>query len=114
MPPPEAITRLRHVLDAADSILAMTAGRSFGDYEQNETLRLAVERQFTIIGEAMRVAAKIDPSLEGRITDLRRICDFRNVLVHDYVTVYNEAVWRIIHADLPRLLAEVRALLPPV
>jgi len=76
-------------------------------------MRLAVERSFTIIGEALRQAAKLDPEIATRITDFRRICDFRNVLVHDYVTVYDEAVWRIIREHLPRLLAEVRVILPP-
>ena len=31
--------------------------------------------------------------------------------MHDYATVYDEGVWRIIQNDLPILLSEVRALL---
>jgi len=113
MPPLDVTERLKHVLDAGESILAITAAASFADYEANEMMRLAVERAFTIIGEALRQAARVDPQIPTQITDYRRICDFRNVLVHDYVTVYDEAVWRIIREHLPRLLAEVRVILPP-
>jgi uncharacterized protein with HEPN domain len=64
-----------------------------------------------IIGEALRVAERADPSIANQITGFRRIIDFRNILVHDYATVYNEGVWLIIHEHLPLLLSEVRALL---
>lgn len=74
-------------------------------------LRDAVERRFTIMGEALREAWRIDPSLASQITQTREIVDFRNLLVHGYAIVVDEAVWRIIHTHLPLLLAEVRALL---
>jgi len=49
--------------------------------------------------------------MPSRITGFRRIVDFRNILVHDYATVYDEGVWRIIAEHLPKLLGEVRTLL---
>lgn len=104
--------RLQHAVDAGQMILDITAGKSFDDYERDPVLRLAVERLFEIIGEALREAARIDPSLlQGRITALRRIIDFRNVLIHDYAAIYDEGVWERIAHDLPLLLTEVRALL---
>ncbi|MBV8517985.1 MAG: DUF86 domain-containing protein [Acidobacteria bacterium] len=74
-------------------------------------LRDAVERRFGMIGEALREAARVDATVPERITRFREIVDFRNVLVYDYATIYDEGVWRIVQNHLPRLLAEVRAVL---
>ncbi len=73
-------------------------------------LRSSIEREFIIIGEALKNALAIDPTLP--ITERRLIVDFRNLLVHQYSQVDDEFVWGLIQTDLPRLLAEVRALLP--
>ena len=64
-----------------------------------------------IIGEALSNALGRDPTLRNRITEARDIVDFRNVLVHGYSGIENGRVWLSIQRDLPRLLAEVRALL---
>jgi uncharacterized protein with HEPN domain len=74
---------------------------------------LATERLFSILGEALREAGRLDPGVQGRVTAFRKIVDFRNVLVHGYAVVYNESVWQRIVDDLPLLLREVRALLGP-
>lgn len=113
MQPLDLTTRLQHAAEACETILTMTAGITFDDYRESVQIRWAVEHGFTIIGEALRLAAKIDTTVEARITGYRRIQDFRNVIVHDYATVYDEAVWRIIREHLPLLIAEIRALLSP-
>jgi uncharacterized protein with HEPN domain len=41
------------------------------------------------------------------------IIGFRNKLIHDYPDVEDAQMWKMIHDDIPLLLAEVRALLPP-
>jgi uncharacterized protein with HEPN domain len=107
---PEVRERLRHIVDAAETIVK-TAGPSFEDYESDRIRKYAVERLFTIVGEALREALRLEPGLATQITGFRRIVDFRNVLVHGYATVYDEGVWRIIEEHLPVLLAEVRAVL---
>jgi len=108
---PEVRERLQHVVEAGESIQRFTAGKTFNDYTSDELLPFAVERLFMIIGEALREAARLDPGIPARITEFRRIIDFRNILVHGYATVYDEGVWRIIEKDLPLLLTEVRRLL---
>jgi uncharacterized protein with HEPN domain len=75
--------------------------------------KYAIERLFTIIGEALREASWLEPELANRITGYRRIIDFRNLLLHGYATVYDEGVWRIIEENLPLLLNEVRASVTP-
>jgi len=103
--------RLEHILEAGETILTITAGKSFDDYERDVVLRRAIERLFTIVGEALNAAAKSDASISARITAFHRIIGFRNILVHGYAEVYNEIVWERIQDDLPLLLTEVRALL---
>ena len=104
---PELRARLEHVLAAGNAIVRITSGKTFADYAADDVLRWAVERQFGVVGDALRQAEKLDGSLRDRITGFRRIVDFRNILVHDYATIYDEAVWQIIQQHLPVLLSEV-------
>jgi uncharacterized protein with HEPN domain len=110
---PDLPARLQHILDAGEMIQQITAGKTFDDYEREVVLRYAVERLFSIIGEALREAARLDPFVQDRVTSFRKIVDFRNILVHGYASVYDESVWQRIVDDLPLLLREVRALLGP-
>ena len=107
----DAPARLYHILEAGDSILTITAGKTFDDYKRERVLRLAVERLFTILGEALNEAVKTDHTIAPRITAFRRIIGFRNILVHGYADIFDEMVWQRIEDDLPILLREVRALL---
>ena len=102
---------LSDVVKAGEAILRYTAGKSFQEYDSDEMLRDAVERRFTIVGEALKEALRQDGSVAQRITGLRDILAFRNVLVHAYATILNAAVWDKIQNHLPLLLTEVRALL---
>jgi len=74
-------------------------------------LRSGVERQFEVIGEALRQMREIEPGLVDRITEARRIIGFRNVLIHGYASVSNKTVWDVLTADLPHLRREVDELL---
>ncbi|HEX8153647.1 MAG TPA: HepT-like ribonuclease domain-containing protein [Thermoanaerobaculia bacterium] len=57
----DARARLLHVVQAGEKVQRFLAGKTFDDYRQDDLLRSAVERQFTIIGEAMREALRADP-----------------------------------------------------
>jgi uncharacterized protein with HEPN domain len=111
----ERKSRLWHIEQAANAILTYTAGKSRSDYDDDEMLRVACERQLIIIGEALRKALDIDKQLAGPITDANQIISFRNQLVHNYPDLDHGRIWRIIQTDLPVLLTEVRAVLatPP-
>lgn len=96
---------------ACERIADYTQGKSFEDYLQDSMLRSAVERQFTIVGEALSQALRIEPCLADQITRFRRIINFRNVIVHGYAHVIHETVWGVVVRDLPRLRGELAALL---
>lgn len=71
----------------------------------------AVERQLMVLGEASRRALDEDPSLRTRLPDLAFAVGLRNRLVHGYDTVDDEIVHDTVRADLPGLIAAMRALL---
>lgn len=97
------------VIDAGERILHYTAGKTRTDYESDEILRMAVERVFITIGEALRRALLIDPNVE--ITDAAKVIAFRNILAHRYEQISHDAVWEHIQNHLPLLLAECRYIL---
>lgn len=96
---------------AAELIIQFAADRSLQDYIDEPMLRSAVERQFEIIGEALRRLSKIDSSTAGRVRDYAQIIAFRNVLVHGYDIVDDKIVWDAVQNKLPTLLTTVRNLL---
>ncbi|MDO9714380.1 HepT-like ribonuclease domain-containing protein [Paracraurococcus lichenis] len=97
---------------AAERITRFTVGRRFADYEADDLLRSAVERQFEIIGEALATLRRIDLETASRIPDLPRVVAFRNLLIHGYAEIDSRIVWEVVERDLPALrivLAELLA-----
>ncbi len=102
---------LEDVRHAAQLIRDFTAGRSLTDYGSDIMFHSAVERQFIIIGEALGRLERLDAALAGRITGLRQIIGFRNVLVHGYDTIDDPIVWQVIEHHLPVLRQQAEDLL---
>jgi uncharacterized protein with HEPN domain len=69
------------------------------DYARSELLQSAVERQFEIAAEALNRLPKITPQLAQRITEYRRIIDFRNLLSHGYDLIDHAIVWGVVEKD---------------
>ena len=99
------------VQEAEDLVSQFTAGKDFADYQQNPMLRLAIERAFTIIGEALAQLARVDANLASRISDFRNIVGFRNLLTHAYAQIDDRIVWGIVRSKLPALIREVAELM---
>ncbi len=110
----ESPAYLRDVIEACDAIVSVLSGVEFDEYQVTRMLRSSVEREFTIIGEAIAVLSRTEPQLFARITNGRRIVDFRNQLTHAYLLVDNRIVWLIARNDVPVLRAECEALLAEV
>lgn len=81
------------ILGAARAVQEFAVGKTLEDYKADLLLRSAVERQFEIIGEALRQLWQHDPSVATRISQARQIIAFRNLLIHGYAAVDHEAVW---------------------
>jgi uncharacterized protein with HEPN domain len=102
---------LLDVREAGESILRHTIGHTLDQYSSDRFFRRAVEREFEIIGEALNRLDRIDPETASQITQLRKIVDFRNRIIHGYDTVDDAVVWGIVEKPLAVLLHEVTALL---
>jgi uncharacterized protein with HEPN domain len=104
---------LLDVREAGESILQHTTGKTLAEYSADRFFRRAVEREFEIIGEALNRLDRLDPSTASRISELRRIVDFRNRVIHGYDTVDDTVVWGVVEKHLPLLVTEVSAILGP-
>jgi uncharacterized protein with HEPN domain len=111
MRPAEVTKYFFDIAQACDLSAQFTKRKTFNDYVADAMLRSAVERQFEVIGEAVREAVRRDPSLADRISDVERIIAFRNRLIHAYASVADEVVWGIVEAKLPTLARQITGLL---
>jgi uncharacterized protein with HEPN domain len=102
---------LNDIIEAAAAIEDATDGLNGDTYGQSRLIRSAVEREFIIIGEALKVISRRWPSLFDSIPEGRQIIDFRNLLTHEYLNVSDRLVWGAIQVDLPTLKAHCRVLL---
>jgi len=98
---------LLDVREAGESILQHSTGSSLAEYRTDRFFRRAVEREFEIIGEALKRIDRLDPATAACISELRLIVDFRNRIIHGYDTVDDAVVWGIVETHLPLLMKEV-------
>ena len=98
---------LEDIRQAAHRLQAFTANVTAADYYRSELLQSAVERQFEIAAEALNRLLKLAPDIAQRITEYRRIIDFRNLLSHGYDLIDQSIVWGVLEKDVPILRREV-------
>jgi uncharacterized protein with HEPN domain len=69
----------------------------------------AVQRNFTVIGEAVR---QIPPAIQGKHPEIpwAQMQGMRNILVHEYDAVKLDVIWRTIQNNLPPLVKPLRKL----
>lgn len=96
---------------AVEAITSFTAGADEARFRADALLRSAVERQFEILGEALNRLRRADPAWVADISEVEKIIGFRNVLAHGYDIIDDGITWDIVARKLPRLQAEIRAIL---
>jgi uncharacterized protein with HEPN domain len=109
--PRSVLAYLNDIVEACDSVAVTLEGVGIAAYAANRTTRSAVEREFTIIGEAVNAISRYDSETAARISHARKIVGFRNQLVHDYPAIIDDTVWAIADRDAPILREECRALI---
>lgn len=110
---PKAAKLLEDIRQAVVFILEVTKDKSIEQYGRDRMLRNAVERNFEIIGEAIKRLTNLDADTANKIADYRQIIAFRNVLIHGYDLVDHDLVWSTIRNQVPVLLRDIERLLPP-
>jgi uncharacterized protein with HEPN domain len=102
---------LEDIRKATLRLQAFTQNVSADGYAHSELLQSAVERQFEIAAEALSRLLKLAPQMAQRITEYRRIIDFRNLLCHGYDLIDHSIVWGVVEKDVSLLQREVDELL---
>jgi uncharacterized protein with HEPN domain len=104
---------LQYVIDlegSCEEIQAFTVNMLRSDYEADLKTQRAVERDFTIIGEAIARIREHFPHAIQHLPEANKIVAFRNVLVHQYSSVDNDDVWSAIQVKVPELLVQAQTL----
>lgn len=98
---------LYDIQQAVRAIQEFIEGLTYADYERSLMVRSAVERQVTIIGEALTKLASAAPEVAAGVGGHRRVIAFRNVVVHEYADIDDRLVWEILRDHLPQLDRDV-------
>lgn len=103
------------MLESARDALRILGDISYEEFagEDEEIVRLAVERKLEILGEA---AGRISKDFRSRNPEIpwKDIVGLRNIISHQYEKVDYEEVYRICREDLPALIQRLSSLVPPV
>jgi uncharacterized protein with HEPN domain len=99
--------------EAARETVRFLEGLNLEQFIVDRRLRLAVERELEIIGEAAR---RVSRGFQDAHPDVpwRAMIGQRNVLAHDYGEIDPALVWNVADQRLPELIAQLDALVPPV
>ena len=98
-----------HMLDMARKAVGKTQGISREAYDADENLRLALIHLIQTIGEAAR---QVSREFCSNHPDIRwaDIIGMRHKVVHDYLGVDDDIVWKVATDDLPRLVTTLETI----
>lgn len=91
-----------HILEAISKIQKYTEGTTKEEFEKDSLLQDAVMRNIGIIGEATKRLSKKFREERSNIP-WRDMSGMRDKLIHDYVGVDLDVVWRTVKEDIPVL-----------
>jgi uncharacterized protein with HEPN domain len=102
---------LNDIVSAIGLIESFCSGKTVETFKSDLLFRSAVERQLTIIGEAVTKLLQCAPEIEKSISAARQIVGFRNQLIHNYGSLDTDVVWTVIVQDLAPLKQESESLI---
>jgi uncharacterized protein with HEPN domain len=95
---------LGHMLDTARRALRLARGKTRREYDGSEELRLALTHLLQVIGEAARRVSQEFRDAHPAIP-WHAIVGMRHKVVHDYMGVDDDIVWRTVTQELEELIA---------
>lgn len=98
---------LDDISQAARKALEFVEGMDYEHFHRDDKTSYAVVRALEILGEA---AKRIPAEIRVRFPEIpwRPMAGIRDKLVHDYVSVNLEVVWKTVTEDLPSLLPQIQ------
>ena len=98
---------IEHILDCIRKIKEFSEGLSFKEFSGNELVQDATIRNIEIIGEASKKISSDTKQIYFEIS-WKEIAGMRDKLIHDYLGVDVEVVWRTIKEDIPILERQIK------
>lgn len=99
---------LEHIREAMRFLLEHVHAKE--DMERDAVLRFAVERNFTVIGEAAKrvpeAVRKENPQIPWK-----EMAGMRDMIIHKYDDIDLDEVWATIESDIPGTLEKIDRLL---
>ena len=107
----EDFSYLWDMREAGREIVEFTKEITHAEFEKNNQLRYAVERQLMVIGEA---ANHVSEEFQENHFEIpwAQIVGQRNVLAHEYGAIMTDRVWYAATISVPELLDALEKLLP--
>lgn len=96
----------RHILDAIAKIERYVTGIDQAHFVTNDLIQDGVVRELEIIGEAVK---RLSGTYKASMPNLpwKAMAGTRDILIHEYISVDVEIVWKTITDDLPTLKAKL-------
>ena len=98
-----------HILESIMKIEFFVKGLTKTDFDQNAMIQDAVIRNFEIIGEATKKISKQFTQSHPNIP-WQDMAGMRDKLIHDYLDVDLDVIWKTVEADLPLLKEMISSL----
>ena len=104
--------RLLDMLLAAREAMTFVSRLTFLEFQRNRMAQLAVLKAVETVGEA---ASRIGTDTREAHPEIpwSGIIGMRHRLVHGYFSINLERVWETARRDVPRLVSQLEALVPP-
>lgn len=103
---------LLDMLLACRKIRTFTQALSADEFEDNVLVQSAVIREFQVVGEAARMMSAASKAAYDQIP-WAVIAGMRNRLIHEYFDIRVAVVWETIQKDVPDLISQLEAIVPP-
>lgn len=101
--------RIAHILEAAQDIKNFIQGKDRSSLDTEKMLLYAIVRAIEIIGEA---SSQISSETRSQYPALpwRDAIGMRNQLIHAYITVDLDIVWKTATVAIPQFIEEIKRL----
>ena len=106
----EPIFFLQDIQNSVTKIFKYTTNIDYQEFVSNDMVKDAVERNFEIIGEAVK---NLSEDFRNKYPNIpfKQIAGMRDKLIHDYFGVDYEIVWKTIKDKLPEFNSDIKKLI---
>jgi uncharacterized protein with HEPN domain len=106
------LIRVRHMIDSARQAVSFAKGRTRPDLDHDSMLTLALIRAVEVVGEA---ASRISEASRKKYPDVpwQEIVGMRNRLIHAYIDINLDILWKTVTTALPTLISDLEKVLGP-